>query len=171
MTDLVSRSAYDVDMWLQRGSGYGALETHLGIARGSLSKMTQKELDSFVGKDFTNYAFTSTAVNKGSGFSGDIIWNIYAPRGTQMMYAEPFSAFRHGGGLNWDGISKQTAFGGEAEMTVQRGASYTITKIEKKGNQLFMDVEIHPERGYELTQQNPADWKGSAETFKEGAFL
>jgi hypothetical protein len=166
MTDLVSRSVYDVDMWLQRGSGYGALETHLGIARGSLTKMTQKELDNFAGKYFTNYAFTSTAVNKGSGFGGDIIWNIYAPRGTQMMYAEPFSAFGHGGGLNWDGISKQTAFGGEAEMIVQRGARYKITKMEKKGNQLFMDVEIHSEKGYELIQQNPADWKGSTDTFK-----
>jgi hypothetical protein len=166
MTDLVSRSTYDFDMWLQRGSGYEALETHLGIARGSLATMTQKEIDNFVDTEFINYAFTSTAVNKGSGFSGDIIWNIYAPRGTQMMYAEPFSAYGHGGGLKWDGISKQADFGGEAEMIVQRGARYKITKIEKKGNKLFMDVEIHPEKGYKLIQQDPADWNGSTDTFK-----
>jgi SAM-dependent methyltransferase len=116
--------------------------------------------------DGNKEGFASTAVNKGSGFSGEIIWNIYAPRGTQMMYAEPFSAFGHGGGLNWDGISKQTAFGREAEMIVQRGANYKITKMEKKGNKLFMGVEIHPEKGYEIIQQNPADWKGSTETFK-----
>jgi hypothetical protein len=83
-----------------------------------------------------------------------------------MMYAEPFSAFGHGGGLNWDGISGQAAFGGEAEMIVQRGARYKITKLEKKGNQLFMDVEIHPEKGYKLIQQDPSEWKGSADTFK-----
>ena len=128
--------------------------------------MTQKELDTFAGKFFTNYAFTSTAVNKGSGFSGDVIWNIYAPRGTQMIYAEPFSAFGHGGGLSRDGISKQTSFGGEAEMIVQRGARYKITKMERKGRQLFMDVEIHPEKGYKLIQQDPAEWTGSTETFR-----
>ncbi|GHV56563.1 hypothetical protein AGMMS49579_21280 [Spirochaetia bacterium] len=57
--------------------------------------------------------------------------DIYAPKGTQMMYAEPFSAYGRGGGSGWDGISKQSHFGRESEMIIQRGASYTITKIEK----------------------------------------
>ncbi|MDR0554821.1 MAG: hypothetical protein LBG76_08505, partial [Treponema sp.] len=166
MTNLIGRSEYDIDVWLQRGSGYNALESHLGLSSGALSKMTQKELQQFIGRDFTNYAFTSSAVNKGAGFSGDVIWNIYAPKGTQMMYAEPFSAYGNGGGLAWDGISKQKQFGGEAEMIIQRGARYKITKIEKKGGQVFMDIEVHPEKGYDLIQQNPGDWKGSREAFK-----
>ena len=51
-------------------------------------------------------------------------------------------------------------------MIVQRGARYKITKMEKKGRQLFMDVEIHPEKGYKLIQQDPAEWTGSTETFR-----
>ena len=78
-----------------------------------------------------------------------------------MMYAEPFSAFGSGSKLNWDGISKQSSFGYEAEMLVQRGASYTITKIEKTGGQIYIDLEIHPEDGYDIFQQDPSEWKGS----------
>jgi hypothetical protein len=166
MTDLIARSSYDVDMWLQRGSGAGSIEEHLGLGHDSLSGMSQAQLNQLVGKKFTNHSFTSSAVNKGSGFSGRVIWNIYAPKGTQMMYAEPFSSFGHGDKLKWDGLSKQKDFGSEAEMIIQRGASFEITKLEKKGSAIYMDVEVHPERGYKLIQQNPDEWKGSKDKFK-----
>jgi hypothetical protein len=95
-----------------------------------------------------------------------VIWNIYAPKGTQMMYSEPFSHYGHGDKLKWDGISKQSDFGGEAEMIIQRGASFEIVKLEKKGSTVYMDVEVHPERGYKLIQQNPDEWKGGKDKFK-----
>lgn len=88
-----------------------------------------------------------------------MIMNIYAPKGTQMMYAEPFSAFGNGGGKSWDGISSQSTFGYESEMIIQRGASYTITKIEKTGGTIFIDVEVHPEQGYEFVEEM-ADYVG-----------
>jgi hypothetical protein len=167
MTDMISRSSYDFDIWLQRGEYNGALEARLGLEQGVLRKMSNEELQQFVGKDFTNYAFTSSAVNKGAGFSDRmVIWNIYAPKGTRMVYAEPFSRYGLGGGKDWDGVSQQAKFGGEAEMIIQRGASYKITKIERDGGRIIMDVEVHPEKGYKLIQQNPADWKGSKEKFK-----
>jgi phenylacetate-coenzyme A ligase PaaK-like adenylate-forming protein len=68
--------------------------------------------------------------------------------------------------MEWNGISKQKDFGREAEMIIQRGANFTITKIEKKGWQIFMDVEVHPEKGYELIQQDPAEWKGRKDKFR-----
>ena len=83
-----------------------------------------------------------------------------------MMYAEPFSAYGHGGGSGWDGISKQSHFGSESEMIIQRGAAYKITKIEKAKGRIYIDLEIHPEKGYDLIQQNPADWKGKKDKFK-----
>jgi hypothetical protein len=166
MTDMIGRSTYNFDMWLQRGSGAEALEAHLGLARGALARAGQKELNQHVDKYFTNYAFTSAAVNKGAGFSGKVIWNIYAPKGTQMMYAEPFSDFGHGArSPHWDGTSRQKLFGSEAEMIIQRGAKYKITKMENKGGTIFMDVEVHPEKGYELIQQDDDEWKGSRETY------
>lgn len=155
MTDIISKSSYDFDVWLQRGCGTEAIESFLHLPNGTLGRMTHEQLQQFLGRDGRIYSFTSTGVAKGKGFSGNVIMNIYAPKGTQMMYAEPFSAFGNGGGKSWDGISPQSTFGYESEMIIQRGASYTITKIEKSGSTIFIDVEVHPERGYEFVEDMP----------------
>lgn len=155
MTDIISKSSYDFDVWLQRGCGTEAIESFLHLPNGTLGRMTHEQLQQFLGRDGRIYSFTSTGVAKGKGFSGNVIMNIYAPKGAQMMYAEPFSAFGNGGGKSWDGISPQSTFGYESEMIIQRGASYTITKIEKSGGTIFIDVEVHPERGYEFVEDMP----------------
>lgn len=155
MTDIISKSSYDFDVWLQRGCGTEAIESFLHLPNGTLGRMTHEQLQQFLGRDGRIYSFTSTGVAKGKGFSGNVIMNIYAPKGTQMMYAEPFSAFGNGGGKSWDGISPQSTFGYESEMIIQRGASYTITKIEKSGGTIFIDVEVHPEQGYEFVEDMP----------------
>ena len=155
MTDIISKSSYDFDVWLQRGCGTEAIESFLHLPNGTLGRMTHEQLQQFLGRDGRIYSFTSTGVAKGKGFSGNVIMNIYATKGTQMMYAEPFSAFGNGGGKSWDGISPQSTFGYESEMIIQRGASYTITKIEKSGGTIFIDVEVHPERGYEFVEDMP----------------
>lgn len=155
MTDIISKSSYDFDVWLQRGCGTEAIESFLHLSNGTLGRMTHEQLQQFLGRDGRIYSFTSTGAAKGKGFSGNVIMNIYAPKGTQMMYAEPFSAFGNGGGKSWDGISPQSTFGYESEMIIQRGASYTITKIEKSGSTIFIDVEVHPERGYEFVEDMP----------------
>ena len=159
MTEIISQSSYDFDVWLQRGCGTEAIESFLHLPNGTLGRMTQEQLQQFLGRDGRIYSFTSTGVAKGKGFSGNVIMNIYAPKGTQMMYAEPFSAFGNGGGKSWDGISSQSTFGYESEMIIQRGASYTITKIEKTGGTIFIDVEVHPEQGYEFVEEM-ADYVG-----------
>lgn len=155
MTDIISKSSYDFDVWLQRGCGTEAIESFLHLPNGTLGRMTHEQLQQFLGRDGRIYSFTSTGVAKGKEFSGNVIMNIYAPKGTQMMYAEPFSAFGNGGGKSWDGVSLQSTFGYESEMIIQRGASYTITKIEKSGGTIFIDVEVHPERGYEFVEDMP----------------
>lgn len=152
MTKIISQSTYDFDVWLQRGCGTEAIESFLHLPNGTLGRMTHEQLQQFLGRDGRIYSFTSTGVAKGKGFSGQVIMNIYAPKGTQMMYAEPFSAFGNGGGKSWDGISPQSTFGYESEMIIQRGASYTITKIEKVYGTIFIDVEVHPEQGYEFVE-------------------
>ena len=129
--------------------------------------MTEAELQDYVGNQNRMWGFTSCGVSKGKGFSSKpIIINMYVPQGTQMMYAEPFSAFGNGGGFSWDGISPQSSFGNEAEIIIQRGAYYEITKIEKSGGTIYIDMDVHPEKGYDLFQQDPAEWKGSTEKGK-----
>ena len=155
MTDIISKSTYDFDVWLQRGCGTEAIESFLGLPNGTLSRMTHDQLQQFVDRESRIFSFTSTGVAKGKGFSGNVIMNIYAPKGTQMMYAEPFSAFGNGGGKSWNGIDPQSTFGYESEMIIQRGAYYRITKIEKSNGTIYIDLEVHPEKGYEFVEDMP----------------
>lgn len=160
MTDIISKSTYDFDVWLQRGCGTEAIESFLGLPNGTLGRMTHDQLQQFVNRESRIFSFTSTGVAKGKGFSGNVIMNIYAPKGTQMMYAEPFSAFGNGGGKSWNGIDPQSTFGYESEMIIQRGAYYRITKIEKSNGTIYIDLEVHPEKGYEFVEDMPG-YKGS----------
>lgn len=160
MTDIIGKSTYDFDVWLQRGCGTEAIESFLGLPNGTLGRMTHDQLQQFVDRESRIFSFTSTGVAKGKGFSGNVIMNIYAPKGTQMMYAEPFSAFGNGGGKSWNGIDPQSTFGYESEMIIQRGAYYRITKIEKSNGTIYIDLEVHPEKGYEFVE-DMSGYKGS----------
>lgn len=163
LTNMIERSTYDTDVWLQRGCGTNSMESFFGISPGTLGSMSEQQLQQYVGQSNRIYSFVSTATAKGKGFGGEIIMNIYAPKGSQMIYAEPFSHFGSGGKLKWDGVAKQSTFGYESEMLLQRGGSYTVTKIERPSRYgtIYMDVELHPEQGYDLYQQDPAEWTGS----------
>lgn len=144
LTKMIDKSAYDYDMWLQRGvDGVGAT-SFLGLNPGDLHRLSQADLEKkLLGTVREDLAFMSTGAAKGQGFSGDLILNIYAPKGTKMMYCEPFSAYGNGDGRSWDGISKQSYFGHEFEMLIQRGTKYKITKVEKsRSGIVYVDVEV-----------------------------
>lgn len=167
MTDLIEKSSYDFDMWVQRGVDYNAVEQLLGLDFGKLSSMSGSALQKLVGTEARMMNFQSCGVSKGKGFSHKpVILNIYAPEGTHMMYAEPFSAYGAGDGHSWDGKSAQSYFGDEAEVIIQRGGSYTVTKIEESGGRLYIDLEHHPEDGYDLFQQDPGEWTGSKSQYR-----
>ena len=68
--------------------------------------------------------------------------NIFAPKGTKMMYVEPFSGFGHGAGRRWDGIAKQSSFGTELETILQQGANLKVAKIERKNGTLYIDFDV-----------------------------
>lgn len=140
----INKSQYDFDMWVQRGDSMVALKK-FGLS--NYSTATDAEIMALVGKEGVEGAFWSAGVAKGKGFGGDIIFNIYMPKGTKAMYCEPFSGFGYGGGRAWDGIAKQQSFGYESEILIQRGSKLRITKVEKSGGQWFIDVEI--------VEQNP----------------
>ena len=160
LTSLIEKSTYDSDVWLQSGQNFATIEGFLKIPYGTLEKMSDADLQQFVGRKDVFYQFMSTAVNKGGGsmFNGrPLKINFYAPKGSQMLYA-----------------SDKGAFGkGENEMILQRGGTYKITKIywgkdPTDGNRrkMFVDMEIHPEAGYDLFQQDPAEWKGATTNYK-----
>lgn len=139
VTSIINKSNYDFDIWLQRGDDLIALKK-FGLL--NYDTASDAEIKALVGKTGTEGAFWSAGVAKGKGFSGEVIFNIYAPRGTKMMYCEPFSAYGHGDGKSWDGINKQSSFGYESEILIQRGTTFRITKVEKSGGIWYIDVDI-----------------------------
>lgn len=143
MTDIISKSTYKEDFWLQRGCGFKGMDKFFNVPMDRLQSATQAELEQLLlNTTPTEYGFCSCGVAKGKGFSGDIILNIYAPSGTQMMYVEPFSAFGNGGGKNWDGIAKQGSFGQESEIILQQGTKFRVTKVEKTPGMIYIDLEV-----------------------------
>lgn len=143
MTDIIYKSTYKEDFWLQRGCRFKGMDKFFNVPMDRLQSATQAELEQLLlNTTPTEYGFCSCGVAKGKGFSGDIILNIYAPSGTQMMYVEPFSAFGNGGGKNWDGIAKQGSFGQESEIILQQGTKFRVTKVEKTPGMIYIDLEV-----------------------------
>lgn len=143
MTDIISKSTYKEDFWLQRGCRFKGMDKFFNVPMDRLQSATQAELEQLLlNTTPTEYGFCSCGVAKSKGFSGDIILNIYAPSGTQMMYVEPFSAFGNGGGKNWDGIAKQGSFGQESEIILQQGTKFRVTKVEKTPGMIYIDLEV-----------------------------
>lgn len=143
MTNVINRSTYDKDIWLQRGieTAEGAA-SFLGISVEALRTLPPKKLQELLKKDpKIEHAFTSCGSAKGQGFSG-YIFRIYCPKGTKMVYAEPFSHFGAGHKRKWDGKKQQASFGYEDETIIQRGTTYRITKVEKVGNKLTFEMEV-----------------------------
>lgn len=160
LTTLIEKSTYPDDVWLQSGQGFGTLGGFLGVDANKLQGMTDAELQQFVGKSSILHQFISTAVNKGGGSmfnAKPVKFNIYAPKGSEMLYASDVGAFGKG----------------ENEMILQRGGTYEITRIywgkdvtDGNKTKLFVDLDLHPELGYDKFQQDPAEWKGSTKNYK-----
>ena len=143
ITDIIDKSPLEHDTWFNRGCGYSGMDKFFQCDMDLLRFGSQSDLENtLLGKTVTEYGFMSTSSAKGKGFSGDIIMNIYAPEGTKAMYVEPFSAFGQGGGLSWNGISKQSSFGDEFETLFQQGTEMRIAKVERVGGRIYVDLDV-----------------------------
>lgn len=143
MTNVINRSTYDRDIWLQRGveTAEGAA-SFLGIDVQELYTLPPKKLyERLKEREPVEHAFMSCGSAKGQGFGG-YIFRIYCPKGTKMMYAEPFSHYGAGGKRKWDGKKMQTSFGYEDETIIQRGTKFRVTKVEKVGSKLSFEIEV-----------------------------
>lgn len=162
LTALIGRNKYTFDKWVQRGGTKQEIRGRFGINLDSYipkdanGRYVNGVVGELVGKTGIEHGFLSTGSCKGNGFSGDVIMNIYCPRGTQGIYAEPFSAYGNGGGRNWDGISGQTTFGREFETILQRGTEFRITKVEYKNGKWYIDMDVISQRPPALTAEQLA---------------
>ena len=180
-TRAIDKYELQKDMTLVRGSdNYGLA----GLFEGDLfSYDTALEIlnsgdahlikEAFVGQTFVNHAFTSTGVAADAGFSGNVSYRIFAPKGTHCLYAEPQSAWGNTVGDEHDPTSvrprlyepgtqkNKEEIGWEAEIIVQRGTEYRVTGIAMHGKNIQIDMEIvsQPDyfaSGYEQTANNGA---------------
>ena len=161
MTDMIDKCSYDTDMWLQRGCRWTGMDKFFRCDMNLLQYGSQQQLEQeLLGKTVTEYGFMSMGSAKGQGFSGNVLLNIYAPAGTKMMYAEPFSYYgrnKNGemnrlGGKRWNGKTTQPSYGSEFETIMQQGTEFRVTKVEKTRSQLYVDIEV-------IGQDNQQRWK------------
>lgn len=127
MTNYIDRSAFDEDVWLQRGCNYKGMDKFLNLSK-PLKDYSLDELKAeILGTKVTEHSFMSCGAAKGTGFDDKpIMFNIYAPAGTKMAYAPNFSAFKK-----------------ENEMILQRGTQFRVAKIEENPDGgFFIDLEV-----------------------------
>ena len=84
LTDMINRSSYDKDIWLQRGVSQAGTAAFLRIDEHDLRHLPQAKLEAkLLGETGTDTAFASCGSAKGTGFSG-VIYNIYCPKDQKM---------------------------------------------------------------------------------------
>ena len=129
LSSAIDKCTWDEDIWLNRYIGNNTRMFRLPGETGArtLESMSDSELQSLVGTSFTDGGFFSAGAAKGTGYhTGDIVFNVYCPKGTHMLYAAPYTA-----------ASKS-----ENEMILQRGYSFRITKVERHGGSYYLDMEV-----------------------------
>ena len=159
LTNMINKSSYDFDMKLQRGTTYDGAAKFLGVDDKFLRTASDKELnDALVGREPIEFGFCSTGGAKGYGTTPEdyksykVQYQIYAPAGTKMLYAEPFSWYNkyNNDPIDWDmydwwdGESPQKGgFSREFEMLVQRNTRFRVSRVrrDKKGI-LWVDLDI-----------------------------
>lgn len=140
LTTMIEKSQMPESVFLVRGSDTGGLA---GLLEGNLlsfddalklvnSGDATKIKAALEGQTFTNHSFMSTGIAKGTGFGGDVKYEIFAPKGTKAIYAEPASYF--GNTISGEELYKKgqrySSVGGEAEVIIQRGTEFRITNVE-----------------------------------------
>lgn len=162
MTSIIGKSTYDHDAWLVRGCGYDAMGSFFGTGASKLGGMGADGLKSLVGTSNRIQSFVSAGAAAGEGPGRKpVAVEIYCPAGSEMMYAEPFSAFSGAGYGEWDGEREQRSFSREPEVILQRGGYYTATDVYRGGDgKMHVVLELHPEQGYDKFQQDPEEWTG-----------
>lgn len=164
MTSIISRTFCKEDVWIKRDEGSWCSEYRWDILR---LRSMKDDPSALVGKTGTDESFMSCGSNKNTYFgSKDVILNIFCPKGTRMIYAEPFSAYgeSHDNGeykpeKDWNGDSKPTSTY-ENEIILQRGTKMRITKAEynRAKGKWYIDCEVlsqyaRPIEGYEVTSE------------------
>lgn len=152
LTKAIDKMEFDDDAFLVRGSDNGGfaglLESIMPFndAKDYLDSGDIASLKALAeGNTVQNHAFTSTGIAKDAGFSGNVKYKIYAPKGTKGIYAEPQSYYGDTVGMNAKLYQRGEAYsyvGSEAEVILQRGTEFRITKIDYSHGDYTVEMEV-----------------------------
>lgn len=177
LTTAIEKNAMRDDVWLFRGGGSGSLAGLLengGFNYDDVQRVIEYGTDAekeklkqaIIGKEFQEHSFLSTGVAKDAGFTHKPVkYEIYAPKGTKGIYAEPQSYY--GGTIGMKekiyekGHSWSGNVGSEAEVILQRGTTYRITDIEFTYTGANVKMEVVNQPNYFVF--------GDEDTFNNGA--
>ena len=170
LTNIIDKSKMEDSAYLVRGSDVdglaGLLEGNL-ISFDDAKKLIKsndiKSLKKVIeGQKFTNHSFTSTGIASGTGFSGDIVYEVYAPKGTKYIYAEPASYY--GNTINGEKLYKvgqsYSSVGSEAEVILQRGTTFIIRDVKKVGSTIKIKMDVVGQPNYFKTGLEHTHTKG-----------
>lgn len=144
---VLDRSVIREDCWLQRGVGKDGAAKFLdleALGYSSLDEVTDP--DELIGLTPIEKGYMSCGSARGTGFSENITFNIFVPKGTHGMYLAPISEFGGGTGgkwKTWDG--SDTYVGKENETLLHRGLKFEVTKAKKEYGRWYIDIEVIPD--------------------------
>lgn len=157
MTEALRHCEMRHDVWIKRDSASWQIEYIFKIPSLAAYRSNPSALVGMIG---TDDSFMSCGSCRGTRFTctehKDVIYNLYCPQGTKMVYAHPFSSCG-AYGKGWDGTQKPTVDASkENEIIMQRGTKLRITKAEYDATKdlwyIDMDVIGQNPRDYQLIQ-------------------
>ena len=170
LTSLISKSRYDKDVTLVRGTGMDSITKLFNIDEHTLRYGSIEAIETAImGREGKDEGFSSCGSSRGTGFDDkDVIMHIACPAGTQMLYLEPFAAY--GGDspyserdlrmlyldkekpkMYWDGKSDQKKFGKQDETLLQRGTTFKATGVKREGGKLHVYCQVICQEPYKIT--------------------
>lgn len=176
LTNVIDKSKMKDSVYLVRGSDAeglaGLLEGNLisfDDARKLIKKNNIEDLKKVIkGQKFTNHSFTSTGIASGTGFNDEIAYEIFAPKGTKYIYAEPASYY--GNTISGESLYKAgqsySSVGSEAEVILQRGTTFIIRDVKKEGSKIKIIMDVTEQPDYFKTGLEHTHTKGKTSYIK-----
>lgn len=143
ITSAIEKSSYDKDMFLYRG-----VKNESSVFGFSVSKASLEQLQQIKGKTFKMNQFGSFAASSDSkGIYNNARIVLTAPKGTKMLYVEPFSkngvsTSPYNQGASWDGTRQKVLWHGENEVLLQRGTSYKVYQVAQRDGKNIIFARI-----------------------------
>lgn len=149
ISSIIDKCVTSKDMVLRRGCSVSEMGSIFGSDFEQLARnMDLSKLNALAGRRGVNEGFISTSFDMDGGFWNRVDLKIFAPKGTQALYAKPVSGFGDSYGSRWDGKTARRTFepGRENEVIVNRGYEYRFIKAEtyhgSHGSQITIYVEL-----------------------------